>query len=174
LTLETLHAIAAISQILLALIALVVSLIALAVTAAITWKVNERSKRIAELQYWRAVSNVWMDINKFALSSEQNLVMADHLFNPKLHDQPIEARRKRWFGYMVLNVFSDTYHGVDGSLEMGQHQRAGVLRELEPLMRDDVLYQVSKSGIYSTKFEEACAKLRGETRKSATTQPGET
>jgi hypothetical protein len=147
------------------------ALFALAVSAGITWIVNERAKRIAELQYWRAVSNGWMDIDKFALSSEQNLVMADHLFNPKLHDQPIEARRKRWFGYMVLNVFSDTFHHVDRSLEVGQNEGADVLQELKPLMRDDVLYDLSKSGIYSTEFEKACAQLREETEKTATTQP---
>jgi hypothetical protein len=174
LSLETLQAIAAISQILLALIALVVSVIALIVTARITWIVNKRAKRIAKLQYWRAVSNVWMEINKFVLSSEQNLVMADHLFNPKFHDQPIEARRKRWFGYMVLNVFSDTYLGVDRPLEMDQNQRADALKELKPLLRDDVLYDLSQSGIYTTEFQEACTRLREELGKTATTQPGVT
>ena len=87
-TLQTLQAIAAISQILLALTTLVVS-------AAITWIVNKRMKRIAELQYWRAIGNVWMDIDKFALSSDQNLLMADHLFHLDSADQSIEHRRKR-------------------------------------------------------------------------------
>jgi hypothetical protein len=60
---STLQEIAAITLILLALSALVLS-------AAITWIVNERMKRIGELQYWRAIGNVWMEIDKFALSSE--------------------------------------------------------------------------------------------------------
>jgi hypothetical protein len=169
LELQTLQAIAAISQILLALTALVVS-------AVITWIVNKRSKRIAELQYWRAVGNVWMDIDKFALSSDQNLSMVDHLFHPDLAHQSIEDRRKRWFGYMVLNVFSDAYHGVDKSLDIGPESdhRDNVRQELKPLMQDDVLYDLSQSGIYGTEFEKVCAQVRAETRKSATSQQGET
>ena len=102
--------------------------------------------------------------------------MVDHLFHPELADQPIEDRRKRWFGYMVLNVFSDAYHGVDRSIEIGPNtdHRDNVRQELKPLMQDDVLYHLSQSGIYSTEFEEVCAQLREETRKSATTQQGET
>ena len=157
---QTLQEIAAIAQISVAVTALVVS-------AAITWIVNKRMKRMADLLYWRALGNAWAEIDKFAMATDQNLAMVDHLFHPDLADQPLEDRRKRWLGYLVLNVFSDTYHGVQTPPEIGPKSghRDRVRKELEPLMQDDVVFCLSQSGLYSSEFEEVCADLRGGTKE---------
>lgn len=116
------------------------------------------------MQYWREVGDAWMEIDKFALESDQNLRMADSLFHPDLAHQPIDELRKRWFGYMVLNTFVSAYSGVSTPPEIrpGSDHQDRVKQELKPLMRDEVLYHLSQSGVYSSDFERVCRELRGQ------------
>lgn len=165
---ETLQAMAAIAQIVVAVIALVVS-------AVITWMVYKSTRRLTELQYWRTIGNVWMEIDKFALSDDQNLTMVDQLFHPDLAEESLEDRRKRWFGYIVLNAFSDAFRGVQAPPEIGPetgHQDR-VWQELKPLMRNDVIYRLSQSGIYSPEFTNVCAELREESTQATTERRAE-
>jgi hypothetical protein len=155
--LESLQIIAAFAQILVAIIALVVS-------AIITVLVNRGMKRSAQLQYWRAVGEAWMEINTFALSNDEHLRLADSLFHPDKTNEPTKDLRKRWFGYMALNTFVSAYSGVSTPPELrpGSDHRERVKLELKPLMEDDVLYELSQSGVYSSEFEKVCRDLRRE------------
>jgi hypothetical protein len=140
-----------------------VALTALLVSAALTVFVYYGMRKAAYLQFWRSVGNAWMDIDKFALSNDQNLRLADSLFNPDKAHQSIEHIRKRWFSYMVVNVFHSMYYGTNVPLPGPERRHAERARlELRPLLKDDVFYDLTQSGILEDEFERMCRDLRKE------------
>ena len=155
------RAIAPIAQIVIAVIALALS------TWVAVWT-TRRNREAADIQYWRSVRDQWMEIDKFALSSDENLRMVDLLFHPDLAGQPIEDRRKRWIGYMIFSVIMSQYFGTEDpevNIERGHRERER--SELKTLMRDNVLYHLTQTPAYSSTFQKLCRALREEQNTSA-------
>jgi hypothetical protein len=151
----TLESIASLAQVILAFSSLVV-------TAVLTILVYRGSRQIAYIEYWRAVRDAWMQIDEIALSDDDNLRVADSLFHPDLANQTSDDRRKRWLGLMVLNNFLSQYFGPSESLPDPELLRGATLSQMEPLIRDDVFYGLTQSGLYDPEFEEVCRRLRQE------------
>jgi hypothetical protein len=64
---------------------------------------------------------------------------------------------------MALNIFMSMYYGPNPpqpGAEPGHAERAKV--ELKPLLRDDVVYDLTQSGVYPAQFEDLCRALRRE------------
>jgi hypothetical protein len=95
---ESLEPIASLAQVILAFASLVV-------TAVLTILVYRGSRQIANIDFWRSTRDAWQLIDSIALSDDDTLRTADSLFHPNLAEQTSDDRRKRWLGYMVLNVY---------------------------------------------------------------------
>jgi hypothetical protein len=137
-----------------------VGLAALLVSTILAIVVYFGSRRIADVEYWRAVRDAWIQIDSFVLADNEILQQADSLWHPELAHQATEERRKRWLTYMALNTYVSSYFGPSRPIPSLEESQRYVLTQLEPMIKDDVFYHVTQSGIYPPKFEEACRDLR--------------
>lgn len=141
---------------------LIVGISSVVVTAVLSLLLYLGSRQIANIDFWRSTRDAWQLIDSNALSDDDTLRMADSLFHPNLADQTSDERRKRWIGYMVLNVFQSQYFGPTRSAPDVEEMRRSTLVQLTALVTDDVFYRLTQSGIYNQELEEACRKIRQE------------
>jgi hypothetical protein len=120
------------------------------------------SRQIANIDFWRSTRDAWQLIDSIALSDDDTLRTADSLFHPNLAEQTSDDRRKRWLGYMMLNVYQSQYFGPHRSVPDLEEIRRSTILQLTSLVTNDVFYHLTQSGVYSNEFEEACRKLRQE------------
>jgi hypothetical protein len=142
----------------------VVALAALGVSSVLTYYIYFVNRRIADVEHWRANRDAWIQIDSLVRSNDHLLQAADSLWHPELaQETPTEERRKRWLAYMALNTYVAAYFDPSRrpwpSLE---ESRKDIRTALKPLIRDDVFYHATQSGLYPSEFEEACRKLRQE------------
>ena len=89
---EEISAIGTLAQAVLALAALIGSV-------AVSVYVWFGTRRIAQLEYERAIREARIAVDTAALSSDAMLVMADNMMDPRNANDDLERRRRRWFAY---------------------------------------------------------------------------
>ncbi|MFL6196822.1 MAG: hypothetical protein ACJ75H_21745 [Thermoanaerobaculia bacterium] len=94
------------------------------------------------------------------------LTLADSFLDPNSKDQSLTERKKKWLGYMVLNVVFLDFHGASKGL-----LDKGTIKALESFlgysMRDETIYNLTQSGgAYSPEFQSFCRSIRERIEKS--------
>lgn len=142
----------------------VLALAALIGSVAISAYVWYGTRRIAQLEYERAIREAWIAVDTTALSSDAMLVMADNLMDPRNGNDDIEKRRRRWFAYTVLNAVTSLYFGSKYRLTQVEMEACKEL--LRPMLLHDEVFEITQGHGYGAEFGAFCRKIREEQMKA--------
>lgn len=132
-----------------------------ALTALIAYAVSRAGRRVARLEQDRAIKDAWVQVDQAALANEVDLKLLDGLLHPDDPEAGIEARRKRWLAYMILNPVDAAWsaaqagHMPDGTLDSSE-------ATMRALVRDDAVYELIRTFVYNRPFRDRCAELRAQ------------
>jgi hypothetical protein len=149
------QAISAIAQIVLALASLIT-------TVVLSLLVYYGTKKIAAIEYGRATREAWLAINATALSDDAILKAADLLVDPDSDQAAIDVRRKKWFGYMLLNVLETTFIGRKEKFLKDSYVKNSFKHTLQTLLIDEDVYLLSQERGYDSEFSVFCKQLRAQ------------
>jgi hypothetical protein len=154
---QRVQTVTAIAQALFAVAALIGSV-------AVTLYVHYSQIRAERVSFNHSLGEAWIDIDLAALSSDELLIVADNLMDPRNKSETdINRRRKRWFAYAVMNVVLARYKAAeDGILEPKEHVKAGCRALLGTLVEDDDVYEITQGHGYEDWMSEICHDLRQE------------
>jgi len=153
---DQIAALAAVAQAILALVTLIGSI-------AVSLFIWYGTRRIAQLDYERSLREAWMAVDAVALSSDEMLVMADTLMDPKNAASHIEARRRRWFAYTLMNAIVSTYFGAKHGFTQSRKDSLEACRQLlRPLMNHDEIFEITQGHGYEPEFSALCREVREE------------
>ena len=150
------QAITAVAQSVLAIASLVSSIV---IGLYVWYGQSEMTKRQIE----KSTRDSWIAVDLAALENDSTLVAADNLMDPKNVNDPIEKRRKRWFGYAIMNIIIERYDAAQQGLIGPKEDAINSCKELlRPLMLDDDIYEITQGHGYETRIKVLCKEIRNE------------
>src|SRR5262245_56919353 len=84
----------------------VIAFLSVILSGAVAYLVYRGTKVIAALEHSRALKEAWMTFDAAALANDDLLVAADELMDLGTRGDALALRRKRWLGFMVLNILA--------------------------------------------------------------------
>jgi hypothetical protein len=157
--------VAAIAQSLLAVAALLSSV---AVALYVWYGQAEMTKRQIE----KSTRDSWIAVDLAALANDGTLIAADNLMDPKNAQDPIEKRRKRWFGYAIMNIIIERYDAAQQGLIGPKEDAINSCKELlSVLVADDDIYEITQGHGYETRIKALSREIRAEVMKKRNNLP---
>lgn len=114
---------------------------------------------IARAQYMRTMQDAWNDLNKTALSDEENLRILSRMIDASYSSKSVAAR-KRHLSFMALNILQASVIGKSLALMDRSYTRENTHEILARLVKDDTIFELSQSRGYHPKFKRLCKRLR--------------
>jgi hypothetical protein len=130
--------------------------------AYVAYRLSQQVKRV---EAHRMIKDAFNTLNVIALTDPGNLEAIDALENPELIDHPIEQKRRRWLGIIMINALESTFIGKREKILDEDYAKA-TLKALVPMMvrHDEVFHEVEIGG-HDPEFTTYCEEVRAQLLK---------